>query len=239
MTNPMNISGDTQSIGPVIILHGIGRPGRPLEPGEDVFWLSREKFCTALDRIKAMGAAAPRITFDDGNASDIEIALPELRARGLTATFFLLTSRLGQPGSLTPGDVTALADAGQIIGLHGADHVDWRRLDGAGRAREYLGARDMLRSLSGQPVDEAAAPFGLYDRQVVTDLQNLGFAALHTSDRGLARKTMFIHARNCLEGSMDDAALEAALQGRVAPLRMLRRAFGVTCKRRLPLRLRA
>ena len=235
----MNTGRQQKGSHPVIILHGIGAADRALEPGEEVFWLSRERFCDALDRIVEMGAAAPRITFDDGNASDIDIALPELRARGLTATFFLLTSRLGQPGSLTPADVTTLAGAGHTIGLHGADHVDWRRLDGAGRAREYQAARDMLRDLSGQSVDDAAAPFGFYNRQVVADLQGLGFRALHTSDRGPANNGQFIRPRNCVEGPMNDAALDDALWGRVRPLRALRRAFGVVRKRHLPLRLRA
>lgn len=223
----------------VIILHGIGTPKRALESGEEVFWLSRERFCDALDRIAAMGEAAPRITFDDGNASDIEIALPALQARGLTATFFLLTSRLDTPGSLGSSDVTALAQAGQRIGLHGADHVDWRQLDGAGRRREFQTARETLAALSGQPVDEAAAPFGFYDRQVVADLRQLGFAALYTSDRGPAQSSRFIRPRNCLEGAMDDAALHDALTGRVRPLRALRRAIGVARKRSLPVRLRA
>lgn len=239
MASPMSISGGMQGTRPVIILHGIGIPGRPLEPGEEIFWLSRQKFCTVLDRIVEMGAAAPRITFDDGNASDIEIALPELLARGLTATFFLLTSRLGKSGSLTRADVIALAGAGQTIGLHGADHLDWRRLDRAGRAREYHEAREVLRELSGQPVDEAAAPFGFYDRQVVADLRGSGFRVLYTSDRGPARNGAFIRSRNCLEGPMDDAALDDALRGRVRSLRALRRAFGVARKRLLPLRLRA
>lgn len=239
MASPIHSSGGMQANSPVIILHGIGTPKRPLEPGEDVFWLSHQKFLTALDRIAEMGTAAPQITFDDGNVSDVEIALPELLARGLTATFFLLTSRLGQPGSLTRADVTALAGSGQTIGLHGADHVDWSRLDEAGRVREYQSARDVLRDLSGQPVDEAAAPFGFYNRQVVTDLQNLGFRALHTSDRGPVYKGAFIRPRNCLEGPMDDAALDDALKGKVRPLRAIRRAFGVVRKRHLPLRLRA
>lgn len=223
---------------PVIILHGIGRPGRSLEPGEEVFWLSRDRFRDALDRIVAMGDAAPIITFDDGNASDIEIALPELQARGLTAIFFLLAARLGQLGSLAEADVTALAAAGHRIGLHGADHVDWPCLDAAGRRREYRTARERLQDLSGQPVDLAAAPFGLYDRQVVADLREAGFTALYTSDRGMAEERAFLRPRNCLEGTMDDAALEDALRGRVRPLRALRRAFGVARKRALPLRLR-
>jgi peptidoglycan/xylan/chitin deacetylase (PgdA/CDA1 family) len=223
----------------IVILHGIGTPKRPLEPGEAVFWLSRERFCRALDRIAEMGPAAPQITFDDGNASDIEIALPELQARGLTATFFLLAGRIGQPGSLAEADVTRLAAEGQRIGLHGYDHVDWRRLDAAGRAREFGAARDKLQALSGQPVDEAAAPFGFYDRQVVQDLRDTGFAALYTSDRGPACATDFIRPRNCLEGPMSDGALEDMLCGRVRPLRALRRALGVARRRLLPLRLRA
>ena len=224
---------------PVVILHGIGTPKRSLEPGEEVFWLSQERFCQALDRIIEMGPTAPQITFDDGNASDIEIALPELQARGLTATFFLLEGRLGQPGSLMEEDVTTLARAGHRIGLHGADHVDWRRLDAAGRSREFGIAREKLQALSGQPVDAAAAPFGLYDRQVVRDLRNAGVAALYTSDRGLAGSADFIRPRNCLEGEMDDAVVAETLRGHVRPLRAVRQAFGVARKRLLPLGLRA
>lgn len=223
----------------IVILHGIGTPKRGLEPGEAVFWLSRERFCRTLDRIAEMGPTAPQITFDDGNASDIEIALPELQARGLKATFFLLAGRLGQPGSLSEADVTTLARAGHRIGLHGADHVDWRRLDAAGRACEFGAAREKLQALSGQPVDEAAAPFGFYDRQVVQDLRDAGFAALYTSDRGRAGSADFIRPRNCLEGAMSDAALEDMLCGRVRPVRALRRALGVARRRLLPLRLRA
>lgn len=228
-----------EDLHPVIILHGIGAPQRALEPGEEVFWLSRDMFCRTLDLIAEMGPDAPVITFDDGNASDIEIALPELEARGLRATFFLLTGRLGIPGSLTEADVTALAQAGHPIGLHGADHVDWRGLDDASRIREFVTARDRLAALAGHPVDLAAAPFGLYDRQILQDLRRLGFRALYTSDRGLAAGGAFIRPRNCLEGAMNDSALSEALRGHVSPLRHLRRAVGVARKRLLPLRVRA
>lgn len=223
---------------PVIILHGIGTPQRTLEPGEEAFWVSHSRFCQILDRIVAMRQDAPEITFDDGNVSDLEIALPELARRGLKASFFLLMGRLGQPGSLAEADVTVLAEAGHHIGLHGADHVDWRQLDAAARDREFVAARDRLSALAGHPVDQAAAPFGLYDRQTLKDLRQLGFAALYTSDRGLAGTADFIRPRNCLEGSMDDAAVNDALWGRVRGLRRVRRVFGVARKRLLPMRLR-
>jgi len=222
----------------VIILHGIGTPQRYLEPGEEVFWLSRDRFCQVLDRIAAMGQDAPQITFDDGNASDIDIALPELTRRGLKATFFLLTGRLGQPGSLTEGDVKTLAEAGHHIGLHGADHVDWRQLNAAVYHREFIAARDKLSALAGYRVVHAGAPFGLYDRQTLQNLRQLGFATLYTSDRGLAGAEGFIRPRNCLEGGMDDASLEDALRGRVRGLRLARRVFGIARRRLLPIRVR-
>ena len=74
-----------------ICFHGIGTPERTLEPGEDRYWVAIDEFLAMLDAI----AAAPgvRISFDDGNASDIEIALGGLRERDLSASFFVLAGR--------------------------------------------------------------------------------------------------------------------------------------------------
>ncbi len=221
---------------PVLIFHGIGTPRRALEPGEEVFWISPAVFCDILDRIVAMGDHAPEITFDDGNASDAEIALPELEKRGLRAVFFLLSARIGQPGSLAEADVHRLAAAGHVIGLHGAVHRDWRGLDAAGRQAEFRNARHRLADLSGAPVTLAAAPFGLYDRGVRAALQDEGFAALYTSDRGQACDTWFLRPRNCIEAGMSAGALTNALTGRVPLARHPRRALGLIRKRLLPAR---
>ncbi|WP_035366467.1 polysaccharide deacetylase family protein [Pseudodonghicola xiamenensis] len=218
----------------MLILHGIGTAARALEPGEARFWLSRDRFCALLDRIVAMGPAAPQITFDDGNASDIEIALPELTARGLSAAFFLLSDRLDRPGSLGSGDVTALAEAGQVIGLHGHVHRDWRHLDSETRRQEFRDARSRLADLSGRPITLAAAPFGLYDRRVTTLLAAEGIEALYTSDWGRASGRRFLRPRNCIDATMDDAALSAALEGRVPLYRRPRRLLGLARKRLLP-----
>ena len=220
----------------VLIFHGIGAPRRRLEPEEARFWITRQRFCEILDRIVAMGAAAPEISFDDGNASDAGIALPELERRGLRATFFLLSARIGQPGSLSEDDVRRLAGAGHVIGLHGAAHRDWRGLDAAGRQAEYREARQRLAALAGQPVTLAAAPFGAYDRGVVAALAAEGFEALYTSDRGRAAHSAFLRPRNCIEAGMDSARLQNALCGRVPLARRPRRLLGLARKRLLPLR---
>ena len=67
-----------------ICFHGIGTPGRALEPGEDRYWITSDEFHRILDEIATWPST--RISFDDGNASDLEIGLPALVERGLTAT---------------------------------------------------------------------------------------------------------------------------------------------------------
>ncbi len=233
----MHTSTATGFTRPVIILHGIGDPKRTLEPGEQTFWLSKEEFLTVLDRIVEMGNDAPLITFDDGNASDVEVALPELAARKLKAVFFLLTSRIDTPGSLGRSDLDSLINMGHEIGLHGHAHIDWRGLSPTEKTQEFQVARNTLSELAGVAVTVAAAPFGLYDRQTVHDLRDLGFAALYTSDRGLAHQSAFIRPRNCLEGGMTQTQLDAALMGRVGGIRKVRRMFGIARKRLLPLRV--
>ena len=131
-----------------LCFHGIGTPARDTEPGEDAYWISTDLYRRVLDVV----AEDPhvRISFDDGNASDVEIGLPGLVERGLTATFFVLAGRLDQPGSLAVDDVRALATAGMRIGSHGMDHRPWRGLDDRrARPRARRGAGPALRGGRG------------------------------------------------------------------------------------------
>ena len=110
-----------------LTFHGIGDPGRRLDPGEQAVWVSRAQFLSLL--ACAEGREDVAITFDDGNASDLEHALPALRERGLRATFFVVAGRLGTPRFLDERGVRALAAAGMEIGCHGMSHPPWRGLD--------------------------------------------------------------------------------------------------------------
>ncbi|MGF1648019.1 MAG: polysaccharide deacetylase family protein, partial [Kineosporiaceae bacterium] len=116
-----------------VCFHGVGEPARELEPGEDRYWVTVDTFRSVLDEIATWPAV--RISFDDGNASDVEHGLPALRERGLPATFFVLARRLGLPGSLTGDDLRSLRDAGMTIGSHGMDHRPWRGLPPEARER--------------------------------------------------------------------------------------------------------
>ena len=68
-----------------ICFHGIGTPERELEPGEGRV-LDQRGHVPRRSSTRSPTAADVRLSFDDGNASDVEIGLPALRERGLTAT---------------------------------------------------------------------------------------------------------------------------------------------------------
>src|SRR6056297_735130 len=119
---------------PVLNFHGLGRIPDHVEADERPYWISVTSFEQILDEViirRAWGQDV-RITFDDGNRTDLEIAAPYLRDRALTATFFVLTGRLKKDGYLMPLDLHSLLDMGMNIGLHGRDHVDWRLLEADG-----------------------------------------------------------------------------------------------------------
>lgn len=176
-----------------ICFHGVGEPARALEEGEAPYWVTREAFHRILDEVVTWPRAV--ISFDDGNASDVEIALPALVERGLTATFFVLAGRLDQAGSLSRYDVRALRGAGMGVGTHGMDHRPWRGMPSGARDLELVTARAMIAEVSGAPVVEAACPLGRYDRRLLGDLRRLGYQRVHTSDRRPARSSSWLQPR--------------------------------------------
>jgi len=216
--------------------HGIGTPTRALEPGEAPYWLSTGQFTRLLDRI----AAAPKphdyvLTFDDGNISDHDIALPALAAHGLRARFFILTNRIGLPGSLDTDHLQALQAAGMTIGSHGTNHVAWPELDDAALSAELAGSRMKLEDICNQPVTEAGIPFGHYDARVLRALRGAGYAAAFSSDGGTMDCEAFLRPRTSLRSDMTPAQITSLLTAHTAPLRRLRRTLGMAKRRWLPL----
>ncbi|GAB2813611.1 polysaccharide deacetylase family protein [Actinocorallia aurea] len=203
-----------------VTVHGIGEPRRGLDPGEDGTWITVAQFETVLDAV----AERPdvRLTFDDGNSSDLEVALPRLRDRGLTAAFYVLAGELGKPGRVSAEGVRELAAAGMAVGSHGWAHRDWRRLGPGEADEEYVRAPQVLADLLGGPVTEVAIPFGSYDRHVLRALRRVGVTRAHTSDGGPAGPGAWLQARTSVRADLTPATLAAALRSPALPLRARR-----------------
>jgi peptidoglycan/xylan/chitin deacetylase (PgdA/CDA1 family) len=179
-----------------LTVHGIGPVTRELDPGEDGTWVSVAQFEQVLDAV--VGRPEVRITFDDGNSSDLEIALPRLLERELTAEFFVLAGMLGEPGKLDAAGVRELHGAGMLVGSHGWAHRDWRRIDDGQAQQEFAEAHRVLAGLTGRPVTRVAIPFGSYDRRVLRRIRTANLARAYTSDGGRARPESWLQARNSL-----------------------------------------
>ena len=197
----------------ILNFHGLGTPRRPLEPDEDRVWLSAQRFEEILNQVADRGGV--KITFDDGNESDVAVALPALVRRRLTATFFIVAGRIGQDRFLSNRHLRELTAAGMEIGSHGMLHRPWRRLDAGSRREEFVVARDVLQEQCGQAVRAAACPFGEYDRGALTALRRAGFALVMTSDRQPACEDDWLQPRFTVHRDDADPAIRAILDGRV------------------------
>lgn len=212
-----------------LTVHGIGAPVRELAPGEDETWVSVEQFEQVLDAVVDRPDA--RVTFDDGNASDVEIALPRLLERGLHAEFFPLAGLLGEPGRLTRDGVRELRRAGMSIGSHGWGHRDWRRLPDRQAEEEIVEAQRVLRELAGQPVTAVAVPFGSYDRHVLRRLRRAHMTLVYTSDGGRAHNGAWLQPRTSLRHDLDADWIRRVLHGRPPLFARARMLAGRTVKR--------
>lgn len=140
---------------------------------------------TLLD---SMRAGRPRgligITFDDGYASVLETAIPELLRRGFTASVFVVADRLSGTSEWDEGaawpllaarQVADLAAAGMEIGSHGATHVRLAGLDAGQLRAEVSGSRTSLSELTGVPVRGFAYPYGSMDAPARHAVRQAGY----------------------------------------------------------------
>lgn len=177
-----------------LCLHGVGRPGRRLEEGENRFWISRQTLDGILDAVLASDRPV-ELTVDDANASDYDEILPALLERNLTATFFVITDRIGTPGSLTGEQIQVMAEAGMTFGFHGATHAAWRELSDHELDGELGNSAARLAAITGLRVRVAACPRGSYDRRVVAALRRHGYERMYTVDGGASRVGSWVRTR--------------------------------------------
>lgn len=175
---------------PVLMYHGLhanqdshGRydPVYSLRPDDfarQLDWLLEHGYrCAALQpslfHPQPDGERRVLITFDDGDVSNYEVALPLLRERGMTAEFFVTSDFIGQPGMLEPGQVCELHHAGMGIGSHGRSHAFLEDLPADDMRAELGHSQDILQGLCGTATTSLALPGGrggARERQAATGL---------------------------------------------------------------------
>lgn len=130
------------------------------------------------------------ITFDDGYRDNSEVAAVELRKRGLTACFFIISGFIGtervawwdveegiKSEWMNWDDVRALDEQGFELGCHTVNHLDLGKLQGAEAQWEIEESKRKLEAETGKKIPYFSYPFGGIDqcteenRQRVRDLE--------------------------------------------------------------------
>jgi peptidoglycan/xylan/chitin deacetylase (PgdA/CDA1 family) len=213
----------------ILNFHGLGEPPSWVEASERPYWVPIAQFEDLLARTARREEI--EYTFDDGNRSDLEVAVPRLRRLGRSAGFYVLTGRLDRQGYLSPDDVRALVSEGMGVGLHGRDHLDWRRIDDQRFEAETVDARAQLAAIAGRPITAVSIPFGAYTRRIVARLTDLGYEAILTTDGGACDTRRRIRNRTSIRADMDASEIEDILAGRSSLTANLRRAASTFVRR--------
>ena len=140
--------------------------------------ISAEQYFAHLTTAAPLPAKPVLLSFDDSQGSQITVGLPELRRRGLTATFFVMTVPLGKPRWMSNRDVRMLADEGMTVGAHTWDHQRADRYTGSQWEQQLVRPKAELERIVGRPVDHFAYPYGAWSP---TDFPQLAAAGYRTA----------------------------------------------------------
>ncbi|MFK7731001.1 MAG: polysaccharide deacetylase family protein [Pseudomonadales bacterium] len=162
---------------PVLMYHAIGSGSSSTQQYDDAdFVVSENNFKAQLSYLKDNGFSSCRlddvpslllatnrkviISFDDGHASDVSIALPLLQEYGFSAEFFFTSNWIGQEGYVDEEGIRALHSAGMGIGSHGVTHQFFNDFSFSAAEDELVRSTESLSNIISAPVDRFSAPGG-------------------------------------------------------------------------------
>jgi peptidoglycan/xylan/chitin deacetylase (PgdA/CDA1 family) len=185
---------------PVLMYHGLGVAVPADVAGRETkFWVTPAEFARHLAQIREAGqrvrslydfwssaAGAPEksavvLTFDDGRATDYEVAFPLLLAAGVRAEFFVNTATIERAGHLTWSRIMEMHRAGMSFQSHAHDHVLLLGLPERLLRNELQTSKRLIEDRVGRGVDFLAAPYGLLDRRVIDTAREVGYQAVCNS----------------------------------------------------------
>lgn len=197
-------------------------------------FLASEGFTTVL-LSEFLGGRASRnvlvLTFDDGDESNIRIALPILRLFGFRAEFFVTVSCVGQTGFMTWGDLGHLLDVGMSVQSHGLHHRALTNLSDNQLQDELRWSKDLLQRKLGHDVKYLAVPGGFTNQRVYREAFLAGYEAVCNSEASLARSGRIV-SRIAIAHSSSQQTFESLVRQEFWSLLRMRaqREFGKAAK---------
>ncbi len=124
------------------------------------------------------------LTFDDGYLDNYQHALPALKARGFSGTFFVITGLVGEDDYMSWEQISEMSRGGMEIGSHTINHPDLRYSAPSVRDRELAVSKRRLEEATGQPVAAFAYPSGAHSADAVAAVRKAGYSVAVTTRYG-------------------------------------------------------
>lgn len=126
------------------------------------------------------------ITFDDGHQSNLDIAVPLLVERNLSAYFFITSGFIdSRPDFLCADGVAALANvSGMVVGSHGVTHQFFNDLSSRAACQELVESKALLENITGHRCESMSFPGGRYNKRTLDLLRSVGYTQWFGSDVG-------------------------------------------------------
>jgi peptidoglycan/xylan/chitin deacetylase (PgdA/CDA1 family) len=209
---------------PVLTYHGITDGSRPpVSRREQKYWISASQFqkhveffrcahcqVTALADFWSSPAVAESLvvlTFDDGRASDYEMAFPRLLEAGFEATFFVNTATIGSAGHLTWSQIQEMHRFGMAFQSHSHDHLYLSELPPIEIEEQLVMSKQLLEDRLGTSVSFLATPYGDTSNSVATLAIEVGYRAVCTSRNWPAKPRGRFISRAVIYGTTTTQAL--------------------------------
>jgi peptidoglycan/xylan/chitin deacetylase (PgdA/CDA1 family) len=146
--------------------------------GTGIGWTARaatshEPSTVALPAAPTTSVTVVTLGFDDSTADQMQ-ALPLLREMGFSATFYVISGRVGQAGYMTWQQVAEVAAAGHEIGGHTLEHTHLAGETLANLRHQICDDRVALFKKGYAPVS-FAYPFGSYDSNASSIARRCGY----------------------------------------------------------------
>lgn len=141
-------------------------------------------------------------TFDDGNLSDFELVLNELKRRKLYSYFFIVPKLIGTKNYLTWDKVISLRNNKMIIGSHSFSHENLTMCSLNNAKYEMEKSKEIIENNLNEKIDSFSFPFGDYNMNLIRLAKNIGYKKIFTSRHGISYNKDKYLKRNSLNKSL-------------------------------------
>jgi peptidoglycan/xylan/chitin deacetylase (PgdA/CDA1 family) len=115
------------------------------------------------------------ISFDDTDAEQYSVGATEMNKYGFKGVYFVMTISINRPRYMKEAEIRNLSDSGHSISSHTWDHHMVTKYTGADWDSQFVKPKLRLEKITGKPVEYFAYPFGLWNKEAITELKSRGY----------------------------------------------------------------